>query len=172
MSPRLPVNNSYYPLPIGAYGTPPRSPPPLNHFHRPSRSGSADGEMPLATSSVVQDDTGDTEHIDNTGCDGPLVRHPDLWFSDGSVRTRSPVTRGIALTQCWRLSFELRTHSFACTSPCLLGTLVSFTTCSRYHSLRKMPSRCLCAPREKSKTVRCCTFMTHPKTSPTYSRRW
>lgn len=88
---RLPVNNSYYPLPIGAYGTPSRSPPPLwNHFHRPtgSCSESADDKK----HPVVQEDTSD-------GCETPFVKHPDLWFPDGSVSARSPaMTRRTILT--------------------------------------------------------------------------
>lgn len=165
---RLPVNNSYYPLPIGPYGTPPRSPPPLNHFRRANRSESVDDKKPFTTSPVVQEDSGDTECIGSASWDS-LVRHPDLWFSDGSVRA-APLRRGITLTQWRRLSFELRTPSFACTNPCFLDTLVSFTTCSRCHSLKQMASRC--TPRVISRAVRCSTSMTHPKTLPTYSRRW
>ncbi|KAG8215022.1 hypothetical protein J3R82DRAFT_8430 [Butyriboletus roseoflavus] len=84
----LPVNNSYYPLPIGAYGTPPISPPPLHSFHRSGRSESVDDKKPLETS-VSQEDTGDTECIEGAS---PLVRHPDLWFSDGSIVLRAENT--------------------------------------------------------------------------------
>ncbi|KAH0836409.1 hypothetical protein J3R83DRAFT_8010 [Lanmaoa asiatica] len=87
---RLPVNNSYYPLPIGAYGTPPRSPPPLYHLRRPSRSESVDNKEPLATSSVVQEDTDNTKR--RRSCEDLLVRHPDLWFSDGSIVLRAENT--------------------------------------------------------------------------------
>ncbi|KAI9573789.1 hypothetical protein HD554DRAFT_555906 [Boletus coccyginus] len=88
----LPVNNSYYPLPVGAYGTPPRSPPPLNHLYRSSRPGPADDEKPLATSSMVQEDIGDSECAASASRQSPLVRHPDLWFSDGSIVLRAENT--------------------------------------------------------------------------------
>lgn len=93
MSRPLPVNNSYYPLPIGAYGSPSRSPPPLrNHLHWPqaSRSESDDDKKRPPTSSIVQEDTGDAQCTGSASCESPFVRHPDLWFPDGSVRARSP----------------------------------------------------------------------------------
>ncbi|KAF8142000.1 hypothetical protein EV363DRAFT_41413 [Boletus edulis] len=84
---RHPVNNSYYPLPIGAYGSPPsRSPPPLSHMHRASRPwGSVDDKKLLEAASLDQEDTSDTQCTESAGCQDPLVRHPDLWFSDGSI---------------------------------------------------------------------------------------
>lgn len=96
----LPVNNSYYPLPIGAYGSPSRSPPPLrNHLYRPSRSESADDKKQPASSSVVLEDTTEAECTGTASSGEPsFVKHPDLWFPDGSVSVSSPVPFGTTLT--------------------------------------------------------------------------
>ncbi|KAL4066074.1 hypothetical protein J3A83DRAFT_4262587 [Scleroderma citrinum] len=67
------VNSSYYPLPIGANGHPPRSPPPFNPPFKLCHS-------PSTTDAGIAMDEG--EAVSET----LPTKHSDLWFSDGSVR--------------------------------------------------------------------------------------
>ncbi|KIJ20629.1 hypothetical protein PAXINDRAFT_106264 [Paxillus involutus ATCC 200175] len=93
---RPPVNNSYYPLLIGANGQPPRSPPPFSRSSRPGHSphSSFGDRQSHLTSEMTQEVTiassSKGKTVGNSEC--LLVRHPDLWFSDGSIVLRAENT--------------------------------------------------------------------------------